>query len=71
MYKTVWCIYDEYYKTELTWYHFGKEPRFPSWYLEEGTVYEIEMIWNIRLIVTVKTFLKCLFHKYVIHELES
>lgn len=66
MYKTIWCVYDEYDKTELSFYHFGQEPRFLSWYLEEGTVYEIEMLWNIALIPTVKAFFKCLFHKYKI-----
>lgn len=66
MYKTTWYIKTEEFETELTWYHFGKEPKFPTWYMKEGTVYEIEMIWNIRLVPTLKAFLKCLFHEYII-----
>ena len=37
MYKTVWFIYDTdnpEIETEFTQYHFGKTPRFPSWYFE-------------------------------------
>lgn len=66
MYKTVWCIYDGESKTELTWYHFGKEPKFPTWYMERDKTYEIEMIWNLKLIRTPKTFFKCLTHFYKI-----
>lgn len=66
MYKTVWNIYDGEYKTELTWYHFGKKPKFPTWYMEEDKVYKIEMIWNIKLIHTPKMFFKCLIHFYKI-----
>ena len=56
MYKTVWMIKSltKNTTTELTWYHFGKEPKFPSWYMEEGEAYEIEMIWNFKLIHTPK-----------------
>lgn len=66
MYKTIWHIYDGESKTELTWYHFGKEPKFPAWYMEESKVYEIEMVWNVKLLCTPKLFLKCLFHEYTI-----
>lgn len=66
MYKTVWYIYDGEEKTELTWYHFGKRPQFPSWYMEEGKVYEMELIWHFRLIPTFSAFRKCLFHEYTI-----
>lgn len=68
MYKTTWLIIDEVNdtKTEFTYYHFGKEPRFPSWYMEENHVYNIEMIWNFKLLVTPALFFKCLFHHYKI-----
>lgn len=64
MYKTVWLINTKEFKTELTYYHFGKEPKFPSWYMEEGMTYEIEMAWNLKLMHTPTTFFKCLFHEY-------
>ena len=67
MYKTVWFINDEESKTELTYYHFGKEPKFPSWYLQESIAYEIEMVWNVKLVCTPKMFFKCLFRNYIIH----
>lgn len=66
MYKTIWFINDGEFKTEFTYYHFGKAPKFPSWYMEEGVAYEIEMAWNLKLVYTPKTFLKCLFHEYII-----
>lgn len=68
MYKTVWMIKDlaDNTKTELTWYHFGKEPKFPTWYMEANKVYEIEMLWNHKLISTLNTFIKCLTHTYII-----
>ena len=67
MYKTIWLINTEESRTEFTYYHFGKEPKFPSWYMQEGTVYEIEMEWNVKLVRTPATFLNCLFHHYIIH----
>ena len=68
MTKTIWHIIDEETgnKTELTFYHFGKDPKFPSWYMEEGHTYIIEMIWNVSLIITFKTFFRCLTHFYII-----
>ena len=67
MYKTVWQINYENFKTELTYYHFGKEPKFPSWYMqEENTTYEIEMVWNLKLVYTPKMFFKCLFRDWLI-----
>ena len=70
MYKTTWMITDESdagtFKTELTLYHFGKSPKFPNWYMEEGHTYEIEMIWNFKLIHTPKLFFKCLTHFYIV-----
>lgn len=68
MYKTIWGITDvmENTSTELTYYHFGKEPKFPTWYMEEEKVYEIEMLWNLKLLHTPKIFFKCLTHFYKI-----
>jgi len=68
MTKTTWLIIDntENAKTELTYYHFGKAPQFPTWYFEDGHNYEVEMIWSFKLINTFKLFFKCLFHQYVI-----
>lgn len=65
MYKTIWLINDGN-RTEFTYYHFGKEPKFPSWYLQEGIAYEIEMVWNLKLARSLKVFIKCLFHEYII-----
>lgn len=66
MYKTIWSIIDETdgTKTDFTYYHFGKEPRFPSWYMEENHVYSIEMSWHFKLLTTPALFFKCLFHHY-------
>ena len=67
MYKTVWAIkMDNTETVEFTYYHFGKTPKFPSWYMEENHWYKIEIIWNFKLIVSIKTFCKCLFHHYII-----
>lgn len=68
MTKTVWMIIDETdnTKTELTYYHFGKEPKFPTWYMEENHIYTIEMIWNFKLVKIPKLFFKCLTHYYII-----
>lgn len=68
MTKTIWLIIDntENTKTEFTYYHFGKAPQFPAWYFESGHNYEVEMVWNFKLINTFKIFFKCLFHQYVI-----
>ena len=66
MYKTIWSIYDETEnaQSEFTYYHFGKTPKLPNWYCEEGHVYIIEMLWNLQLVNTIKMFCKCLFHEY-------
>ena len=68
MTKTVWIIKDETAntKTELTYYHFGKEPLFPAWYMEADHVYTIEMLWNLKLVKTPKLFFKCLTRFYII-----
>lgn len=67
MYKTVWFIYTRTFKTKLTYYHFRKKPKFPSWYMEAGIDYEIEMVWNVKLVYIPKMFFKCLFHHYIIY----
>ena len=66
MYKTIWSIFDETtgIKSVFTYYHFGKKPLLPSWYCEENHIYEIEMLWNLKLVVTPEAFSKCLFHQY-------
>ena len=68
MTKTIWMIFDETTntKTELTYYHFGKEPQFPAWYMEADHVYTIEMIWNFKLLKKIDLFFKCLTHFYII-----
>lgn len=67
MTKTTWTIIDETNtKTELVYYHFGKEPKFPTWYMEEGHNYNIEMVWNFKLVISLSTFYKCLVHRYII-----
>ncbi len=68
MYKTIWTIKDviDNTETELTYYHFGKNPKFPSWYMEENHVYEIEMLWNFKLIHTPTLFFRCLTGFYII-----
>ena len=68
MYKTIWMIYDieSETETEFTYYHFGKNPQFPTWYMEENHVYEIEMFWHFKLIYTFEMFFKCLTHYYII-----
>jgi hypothetical protein len=68
MYKTTWVIDDEMNTIEFTYYHFGKEPKFPTWYMEENVVYNIEMLWNTPLINTLPIFFKCLFHEWTIRE---
>ena len=69
MYKTVWNIeYEEKgYKQEVKFiqYHFGKTPKFPSWYMEENRVYTIEILWNIK-VYEPSAFMKCFFHQYII-----
>lgn len=67
MYKTTWAIKIDGAETvEFTYYHFGKTPKFPSWYMEENHWYEIEILWNFKLIIGIKSFFKCLFHNYII-----
>lgn len=68
MRKTVWYIFNETFNTEieLTYYHFGTTPKFPSWYMEKDTVYTIEMLWCLKLIKTPSSFFKCLYHHFII-----
>ena len=67
MYKTTWYIkIDGKDEVRLTYYHFRTNPEFPKWYMEENHFYNIEMIWNHKLVNTIKIFLKCLFNSYTI-----
>jgi len=70
MYKTIWQIEDETdegtTKAQLTYYHFRKAPKFPTWYMEENHTYHIEMVFNIKLIRRVNIFIQCLTHSYII-----
>lgn len=71
MYKTSWLITDGMgvgaHTTELIYYHFGKTPKFPTWYMEgEPHFYTIEMMENSKLINRFSLFLDCLFHHYII-----
>ena len=72
MYKTVWYIEDESnnetIKTEFTFYHFGKNPQFPKWYMEDGHSYIIEMLWNFKLTWRPSILVKCLSHSYTIKD---
>lgn len=75
MYKTIWLIIDENdegtFQSQLTLYHFSKNPKFPSWYMEENHSYTIEMLWNFKLILRLSIFLKCLTHTYIIKSKEE
>ncbi len=64
MYKTLWLIKEGTNEAWLTWYHFGKAPKFPTWYMEENKNYEIEMVWHCKLIPCPKVFFRCLTHFY-------
>lgn len=67
MRKTIWLITDEADdKTELTYYHFGKDPQFPNWYMDKDHSYTIEMMWNCKLLLRWSTLYKCLVNKCVI-----
>lgn len=70
MYKTIWMISAEsdegVFQTKLTLYHFGKNPKFPSWYMEANHSYVVEMVQSIKLPATLSTFFKCLTHQYTI-----
>lgn len=70
MYNTTWLIGDEsengVFQTELVVYHFGKNPKFPSWYLEANHSYVIEMVRNFKLTPHPSAFFKCLTHQYII-----
>jgi len=64
MYKTEWALKSELgYTAKIICYHFRKHPRFAPYLLTENESYEIEMVWNSKLINTPVIFLKCLFHK--------
>lgn len=66
MYKTIWSIKTDNNKIKLTFYHFNKIPKFPTWYMEENKTYEIEMLWNFKLANSLKMFFRCLTHFYII-----
>lgn len=68
MARTTWLITDfsENSKTELIYYHFGKEPKFPTWYMKENHIYQIKMTWNFKLLWNLKLFFKCLTHSCII-----
>ena len=68
MRKTIWLIVDETEQTvtKLTYYHFGKDPKFPSWYMESNHEYKIETLFSFELVKTIKLFFKCLTHFYII-----
>ncbi len=66
MYKTIWFIDDGEDNIKFIYYHFGREPKFPSWYMQNGITYEIEMVYNLKLSSTLKMFFKCLFHEYTV-----
>lgn len=71
MYKTVWLITDDAeidkHTTELIYYHFGKAPKFPAWYLKgEPHFYTIKTVWSAKLVNKPSHFFKCLFHHCVI-----
>lgn len=63
MYKTIWLISFNDSKVKLTFYHFGKTPKFPTWYMDDKAVYTVEMLWNFK-VVRPSAFLDCLFHTY-------
>lgn len=58
MRKTQWYIFNETTntETELTYYHFRTIPKFPAWYMEEGYVYTIEMMFSFKLLKTLFYF---------------
>lgn len=66
MYKTVWNVWDntDNVKTEITYYHFNKEPKFPANYILNNCT--LEMVWNLKLVRSVEIFIKCLFHQIII-----
>lgn len=64
MYKTIWLINYDKYSVEFTQYHFSREPKFPSWYMEEGHVYTVELLWNFKCVFTLKLLFKCLFKSW-------
>ena len=69
MYKTSWLYETKDAKITIFYYHFGKNPQFPHWYLPESDCdYTIELIASYKLIVSPTIFLKCLFHHCIIRE---
>ena len=67
MRKTIWDITDNTEKIKLSWYHFGKAPQFPKWFLEENHIYIIKMVCNDKLPWRLNIFMRCLTHTYTIN----
>ena len=71
MYTTIWAIHDETDEgtttTQLVYYHFGKTPQFPSWYMKEDHTYSIELAFNYKLVRRIDLFFKCLtrYHRII------
>ena len=72
MFSTTWLVKDETNKLEMRvkYYHFKREPQFPPHFLEESNSYQIEMLWNNKLILKPLIFCKCLFHDCIIDDVE-
>lgn len=66
MYKTIWIVTVDNDKVQLTYYHFGKSPKFPTWYFEDNHYYTVEMAFNLKLRNTIKLFMDCLIKSYKI-----
>lgn len=66
MYVSQWIIKHNNVLTLFAYYHFGKEPKFPSWYMnEKENPYEITLGKTYKL--DIRYFTKCLFHHYLIY----
>ena len=67
MYVSKWIIEHDNFLTLLVYYHFGKEPKFPSWYMNETKKpYEITLHETYKL-DRLRYFTNCLFHQYIIY----
>lgn len=71
MYKTVWYVCGEKTTKEITYYHFGKELKFPTKILDGACAYVVELDINLKLVPCLETFMKCLRHKVKIIETEN
>ena len=72
MYKTIWNITlddstGNLINDKLTYYHFGKTPKFPKQYLNtDKYTFTITILWNFKIVFTANTFVKCLTHFFII-----